>query len=129
MKTPRTVLKIDENNPGSEIAAETAAAMAASSIVFRLSDRPYARRLLNKAKLLFQFARTHKGTYDGECPFYCSFSGYNDELLWAAAWLYKATRKSMYLTYIREEAISAAVTEFSWDLKYAGAQILLSEVK
>lgn len=26
---------------------------------------------------LFQFARTHKGTYDGECPFYCSFSGYN----------------------------------------------------
>ncbi|OWM78337.1 endoglucanase 16 isoform X2 [Punica granatum] len=127
MKTPRTVLKIDENNPGSEIAAETAAAMAASSIVFRLSDRPYARRLLNKAKLLFQFARTHKGTYDGECPFYCSFSGYNDELLWAAAWLYKATRKSMYLTYIREEAISAAVTEFSWDLKYAGAQILLSE--
>ncbi|KAH7574463.1 hypothetical protein JRO89_XS03G0299600 [Xanthoceras sorbifolium] len=77
MKTPRTVLKIDSNTPGTEIAAETAAAMAASSIVFRKIDRPYARRLLNKAKSLFEFANSRKGTYDGECPFYCSFSGYN----------------------------------------------------
>jgi endoglucanase len=52
MQTPRTVLKIDENTPGTEIAAETAAAMAASSIVFRSTDRIYARRLLNKAKLV-----------------------------------------------------------------------------
>ena len=52
MKTPRTVLKIDENTPGTEIAAETAAAMAASSIVFREKDRVYSRRLLNKAKLV-----------------------------------------------------------------------------
>lgn len=50
MKTPRTVLKIDQNQPGTEIAAETAAAMAASSIVFRGQDRAYSRRLLNKAK-------------------------------------------------------------------------------
>lgn len=52
MQTPRTVLQIDENRPGTEIAAETAAAMAASSIVFRRVDRAYARRLLNKAKLV-----------------------------------------------------------------------------
>ncbi|KAI3994973.1 hypothetical protein MKX01_019787 [Papaver californicum] len=77
MKTPRTVLKIDQGQPGSEIAAETAAAMAASSIIFRGQDRVYARRLLNKAKTLFKFAKEHKGTYDGECPFYCSYSGYN----------------------------------------------------
>nr|QCQ73721.1 endo-(1,4)-beta-D-glucanase [Litchi chinensis] len=128
MKTPRTVLQIDCNTPGTEIAAETAAAMAASSIVFRRIDRPYARRLLNKAKLLFNFANKYKGTYDGECPFYCSFSGYNDELLWAATWLYIATKRSVYLDYIKEDAISANVAEFSWDLKYAGAQILLSEL-
>ncbi|KAF8393624.1 hypothetical protein HHK36_021869 [Tetracentron sinense] len=128
MNTPRTVLKIDENNPGTEIAAETAAAMAASSIVFRSFDHAYARRLLNKAKLLFQFAKSHKGTYDGECPFYCSYSGYNDELLWAASWLYIATKKPVYLEYIQEESISASVAEFSWDLKYPGAQILLSSL-
>ena len=52
MKTKRTVLKIDSDTPGTEIAAETAAAMAASAIVFRPSDHKYARRLLNKAKLV-----------------------------------------------------------------------------
>ncbi|KAK7311947.1 hypothetical protein RJT34_10437 [Clitoria ternatea] len=128
MKTKRTVLKIDSHTPGTEIAAETAAAMAASSIVFRHSDRKYARRLLNKAKLLFQLAKSHKGTYDGECPFYCSYSGYHDELMWAATWLYLATRKSMYLKYVKEDTISASVNEFSWDLKYAGTQILLTQL-
>ncbi|KAK1288499.1 Endoglucanase 16 [Acorus calamus] len=126
MNTPRTLYKIDQYMPGTEIAAETAAAMAASSIVFRGRDHAYARRLLNKAKLLFEFAKSHKGTYDGECPFYCSYSGYNDELLWAASWLYMATRKESYMEYIREDSISASVAEFSWDLKYAGVQVLLS---
>ncbi|CAH2065495.1 unnamed protein product [Thlaspi arvense] len=93
MQTPRTVLQISDKDPGTEIAAETAAALAASSIAFRHVDHKYSRQLLNKAKLLFKLAKSHKGTYDGECPFYCSCSGYNDELLWAATWLYKATRK------------------------------------
>ncbi|KAL3500863.1 hypothetical protein ACH5RR_039956 [Cinchona calisaya] len=128
MKTPRSVLQIDQNDPGTEIAAETSAALAAASVVFRRSDHAYSRRLLNKAKALFQFAKTYKGTYDGECPFYCSYSGYNDELLWAATWLYMATKRSIYLEYIKEEAVSATVSEFSWDLKYAGAQILLSQL-
>ncbi|GAU32805.1 hypothetical protein TSUD_152540 [Trifolium subterraneum] len=128
MKTKRSVKSIDINTPGSEIAAETAAAMASSSIVFRHVDRKYARSILNKAKLLFEFAKSHKTTYDGECPFYCSYSGYNDELMWAATWLYIATRKSIYMKYIQEEAISASVAEFSWDLKYAGAQVLLTQL-
>ncbi|RLM59105.1 endoglucanase 8 [Panicum miliaceum] len=103
MKAPRTLYEIDETMPGTEIAAETAAAFAASSIVFR-NDKKYSRALLNKAKLkkparpnpirqLFLFAKSHQGSYDGECPFYCSYSGYNDELLWAATWLYLATKR------------------------------------
>ncbi|XP_065851085.1 endoglucanase 16 [Euphorbia lathyris] len=127
MRQPRTVLQIDQNQPGTEIAAETAAAMAAASIVFRPSNKTYARQLLNKAKLLFTFSKSHKGTYDGECPFYCSYSGYNDELLWAATWLYMASKKPIYLNYVMFEAINANVAEFSWDLKYAGAQILLTQ--
>lgn len=51
-----------------------------------------------------------------------------DELLWAATWLYMATKRAKYLHYIEEESISENVKEFSWDLKYAGAQILLSKV-
>ncbi|KAK4487607.1 hypothetical protein RD792_005740 [Penstemon davidsonii] len=128
MKTPRTVLKIDQNTPGTEIAAETSAALTSASIAFRDADHTYSRRLLNRAKSLFSFAKTYKGTYDGECPFYCSYSGFNDELLWAATWLYTATRRSLYLDYILEEAVSSPVSEFSWDLKYAGAQILLTKL-
>ena len=51
-----------------------------------------------------------------------------DELLWAAAWLYTATHKPMYMEYITEEAVTAVVDEFNWDLKYAGIQVLLSQV-
>ncbi|KAJ3695582.1 hypothetical protein LUZ60_000959 [Juncus effusus] len=127
MLTPRTLYKITEWQPGTEIAAETAAAMAAASMVFRPQNRTYARSLLNKGKMLFEFAKNHKGTYDGECPQYCSYSGPDDELLWAASWLYMATKKSEYYKYITEEAVTASVAEFSWDLKYAGAQVLLSE--
>ncbi|KAE8731555.1 ADP-ribosylation factor-like protein 5 [Hibiscus syriacus] len=79
MKMPRTVLQINEIVPGTEIAAETSTAMVASSIVFRSVGQAYARRLLNKAKSLFKFVKKHKGIHDGECPLYCSFSGYHDE--------------------------------------------------
>ncbi|KAK8602406.1 hypothetical protein V6N13_057963 [Hibiscus sabdariffa] len=127
MKGPRRVLQINKDTPGTEIAGETSAAMAASSIVFRHIDASYARHLLNKAKWLFRFAKEHKKTFDGECPFYCSFSGFNDELSWAAAWLYSATHRKKYFKYLTEEAVPANVDEFNWDLKFAGTQILLSE--
>ncbi|XP_003570500.2 endoglucanase 8 [Brachypodium distachyon] len=128
MNTPRTLYEIDDKTPGTEIAAETAAALAASSLVFRDTDKGYSRRLLNKAKLLYQFGRSHMKTYDGECPFYCSYSGYNDELLWAATWLYMATKRQAYADFISHEAISSSVAEFSWDLKYPGAQVLLADL-
>ncbi|GMI83902.1 glycosyl hydrolase 9A4 [Hibiscus trionum] len=127
MKTPRTVLQINESRPGTEIAAETSAAMAASYLVFKTVDVHYSHRLLNKAKSLFQLAEKDKGTFDGECPFYCSFSGYHDELLWAAGWLFIATQHKTYWKFITEEATGAIVDEFNWDLKYAGIQVLLSE--
>lgn len=49
MDTRRTVYKIDRNNPGSDVAGETAAALAAASIVFRSRDPPYSKLLLNRA--------------------------------------------------------------------------------
>ncbi|XP_023745032.1 endoglucanase 16 isoform X2 [Lactuca sativa] len=128
MKSARPVLELNEKKPGTEIAAETAAALAASAIVFRGVDQPYSQKLLNGAKKLFQFAQEHRGTFDGECPFYCSFSGYRDELLWGATWLYIATKRPIYLKFIQDESTTAVVTEFSWDLKFAGAQILLSQL-
>lgn len=49
MDTPRTVVKIDKNNPGTEVAAETAAALAAASLVFRRTDRTYSKLLATRA--------------------------------------------------------------------------------
>lgn len=60
-------------------------------------------------------------------------SASQDELLWSATWLYRATNDEYYLKYVVDNCVSLggtgwAVKEFSWDNKYAGVQILLSKV-
>lgn len=50
MDTDRTAYKISARNPGSDVAAETAAAMAAAAIVFRKVDRIYSDKLLAHAQ-------------------------------------------------------------------------------
>jgi len=49
MTTSRSAYRVDVNNPGSDLAGETAAAMAAASIVFRRSNPTYSRELLTHA--------------------------------------------------------------------------------
>ena len=52
-----------------------------------------------------------------------------DELLWAAAWLYKASGESKYLKYITDnQGWNQAASEFSWDNKFVGVQTLLTQV-
>ncbi|XP_022155052.1 endoglucanase 5 [Momordica charantia] len=136
MTTPRTAFKIDESHPGSDLAGETAAALAAASIAFKTYNSSYSDLLLVHAKELFTFADTFRGLYDDSIPcaseFYSS-SGYWDELLWAAAWLFRATGDEYYLKYTVDKAVSFggtgwAMKEFSWDNKYAGVQVLLTKV-
>ncbi|RRT36218.1 hypothetical protein B296_00033125 [Ensete ventricosum] len=136
MTTPRTAYKVDCEHPGSEVAAETAAAMAAASVAFRPYDSKYSDLLLLHARQLFSFADTYRGRYDDSVhsvrKYYPSSSGYSDELLWAAAWLFEATDDKLYLNYVAQNAVLLggtgwAVTEFSWDNKYAGLQVLLTK--
>nr|GLL42567.1 endoglucanase 17 [Ipomoea trifida] len=136
MDTPRSVFKVDKNNPGTEVAAETAAALAAASLVFRRCDPTYSKLLIRRAIRVFAFADKYRGSYSNGlrkyvCPFYCSFSGYEDELLWGAAWLHKATKNTAYLNYIQRngQTLGAAETDntFGWDNKHVGARILLSK--
>lgn len=63
MQTPRTVLKIDAATPGTEIAAETAAAMASASMVFRAVDDPYATLLSTKAEDVLALTSTCPSLY------------------------------------------------------------------
>ncbi|XP_028767121.1 LOW QUALITY PROTEIN: endoglucanase 8-like [Neltuma alba] len=136
MDTLRTAYKIDGAHPGSDVAGETAAALAAASIVFRSRDPAYSRLLLNRAVRVFQFADTHRGAYSNSlrravCPFYCDVNGYQDELLWGAAWLHKASRRRQYREYIvKNEVVLRAgdtINEFGWDNKHAGINVLVSK--
>ncbi|KAF3648223.1 Endoglucanase 16 [Capsicum annuum] len=137
MTTSRRAFKVDEDHPGSDVAGETAAALAAASIVFRRTNPHYSHLLLVHAEQLFEFGDKYRGKYDTSVGaakgYYPSLSGYKDELLWAAMWLYKATDKSYYLKYALQNAQSFggttwAIAEFSWDVKYAGLQLLASKL-
>lgn len=136
MTTSRAAYRIDPSRPGSDLAGETAAAMAAASMVFRRYNPSYSAELLKHAYQLFDFADKYRGKYDSSITiaqkYYRSVSGYADELLWAAAWMYKATNNGYYLNYLGSngDALGGtgwAMTEFGWDVKYAGVQTLVAQ--
>ncbi|BAT91095.1 hypothetical protein VIGAN_06240200 [Vigna angularis var. angularis] len=136
MTTSRGAYKIDEQHPGSDLAGETAAALAAAALAFRPYNSSYSGLLLVHAKQLFTFADRFRGLYDDSISsaqqFYTS-SGYSDELLWAATWLHLATGDKYYLKYVVDNGVYMggtgwAMKEFSWDNKYAGVQILLTKI-
>ncbi|KAJ8438724.1 hypothetical protein Cgig2_013770 [Carnegiea gigantea] len=132
MTTPRTVHKIDKQSPGSDLAGETAAAMAAASLAFKDVDPKYSLLLLSHAREVFDFATSHEGRYTDSIPsaaqFYSS-SGFKDELLWAAAWLERATGEKPYMDLLQNTQDTGGVrTMFSWDDKYVGAQILVAKL-
>ncbi|XP_061368371.1 endoglucanase 24-like isoform X3 [Gastrolobium bilobum] len=140
MDTNRTVYAVDAPNPASDVAGETAAALAASSMAFRSSDSGYSETLLRNAVKAFQFADNYRGAYsdnanvrDGVCPYYCDFDGYQDELLWGAAWLRRATQDDNFLNYIQSNGKTLGaednINEFGWDNKHAGLNVLVSKVK
>ncbi|MGW5051626.1 glycoside hydrolase family 9 protein [Actinokineospora sp. NPDC004072] len=142
MPMARPAYKVDARCPGSDLAGEYAAAMAAASLVFRDSDPAYAATLLTHARQLYSFADTYRGRYS-DCitdaqNFYRSWSGYQDELVWGAIWLHKATGEAAYLAKAESEydrlATEPQSTERSyrwtiaWDDKSYGAYVLLAEL-
>nr|TKS07144.1 korrigan [Populus alba] len=133
MDTLRTTYVVNQTHPGSEVSAEIAAALAASSIVFKNKDNRYSRVLLQRASQVFDFANNYQGSYNesigrGACPFYCDFNGYHDELIWGAAWLSKATQEPKYWDYVVKNmaTLGGSIFEFGWDSKHSGINILVS---
>lgn len=137
--------KISASCGGSDVAAETAAALASASMVFKASDAAYATQLLTHAKQLYTFADTVRAKYS-DCVtdaanYYKSWSGYNDELAWAAAWLHRATGDAAYLAKA-ESFVNTSSSGFGtegqsgflpykwthdWDSKHYGVYVLLAE--
>ena len=135
--------KIDASNPGSDCAAETAAFLAATSILFKDVDSSYSSTCLKHAVEIYDFADKYRGSYSDSVReaqgFYTSYSGYNDELVWGAAWLLRATGEEKY----REMFDKIAEAEYgeqdpkkyygntgpiSWDDKRPGAYVLIAMV-
>jgi endoglucanase len=135
MTMARPSFKVTASKPGTDISADYAASLASASILFRGTNSSYANSLLTEAKQLFQFAETYKGKYSDSVPqaspFYTSWSGYGDELIWGATWLYKATGEQQYLNkakqYAQQYGIHPGNSTLSWDGKKAGALILLAQ--
>jgi len=59
MDTLRTAFSVGPTSPGSDVAAETAAALAAASLVFGTSDSAYAKTLLRHATEVCAYCTPH----------------------------------------------------------------------
>ena len=142
MPMARPAYRIDASCGGSDLAAETAAALAAGSMVFRPTDPTYANTLVSHARQLYTFADTVRRKYS-DCitdaaGFYQSFSGFQDELVWGAAWLHRATGESAYLTKAETEYDRLPTEQgtgfrpykwtIGWDDKSFGTYILLARI-
>lgn len=129
---------------GPDLAGEMAAALAAASIVFR-DNGAYSSKLIKGAQTLFAFARdsgkrtrySNSGGSSYIAPYYNS-TGYYDEYMWGAAWLYYATGNKTYLSLATNEGIPRNAKAFymtpdlsvpSWDNKLPQAMLLLTRLR
>ncbi|XP_010251913.1 PREDICTED: endoglucanase 1-like isoform X2 [Nelumbo nucifera] len=102
----------------------------------RCWERPEDMDTPRNVYKVFDFADQYRGSYSDSlgsvvCPFYCSYSGYHDELLWGASWIHRASQNGSYLAYIHSNGHTLGADEddysFSWDDKRVGTKVLLSK--
>ena len=142
MQMARPSFRITSTCPGSDLAGETSAALSAASIAFRPTDPAYADTLLLHARQLYTFADQFRGKYS-DCitdaqQFYNSWSGFNDELVWGAIWLYRATGETAFLTKAQADyanlsnqpqtSLKSYKWTHAWDDKSYGSYVLLAKL-
>ncbi len=142
MQMARPSYRVTTSCPGSDLAGETAAALAAASIAFRPTDPTYANTLLTHARQLYSFADTYRGKYS-DCitdaaGYYNSWSGYNDELVWGAIWMYRATNETAFLDKAQsyyanlsnqqQTQVKSYKWTHAWDDKSYGSYVLLAKL-
>jgi hypothetical protein len=135
----RPAFLINATHPGSDIAGQAAAALAAAAKVFERSDPTYARKCLEHAKALYRFAKRHRGLAGQSVPqlaLIYNSTAYRDDLAWAAAWLALATGEPVYATEAGawlEEAWKAEKERWyyivsNWNNMAWSAQLLLARL-
>ena len=133
MTMERPAYAITAENPGTEVTAQTAAGLASSAMVLlENGDVAGAATMIDAAESLFAFSEAYRGTYTDAIPdaeaFYGSYSGYMDELAWAATWLFEATGKASYLQKAKEYYTpSGQYWAMNWDDQSMGTAVRLAE--
>ncbi|XP_077990544.1 endoglucanase E-4-like [Glandiceps talaboti] len=123
----RPAFYVSPQNPGSDVSAEISAAMVTCYLIFSTTDPDYAAMCLKEAKYLYRFATTYQGKYPDTGSY--GSTGFGDELMWASAWLYRATNDTRYLEdaekYYREYDGDQLSYAFGWNDKRPAVQLLL----
>lgn len=84
---------------------------------------------------LYEFADKYRGVYHDSIPdvydFYRSWDGYEDELAWAAIWLYGATQEESLLNAAQAFYKRSGQTNrkpLNWDNKWPGVRMLIARL-
>ncbi|XP_038986763.1 endoglucanase 12-like [Phoenix dactylifera] len=129
-------------NSAPDLGGEIAAALAAASIVFR-DDAAYSKKLIRGAATVYKFARGmgRRTPYSRGNPYIEPFynsTGYWDEYMWSAAWMYYATGNSSYMSFATDPRLPRNAKAFmritdlgvlSWDNKLPAAMLLLTRFR
>ncbi len=143
-KIPRPVYFSTVETPASDVCADTAAALVLMYLNVQETDPAYAVTCLEVAQALYAFASTNRGlSYSG--GFYNSTYD-EDELSWAAVWLYIATKQASYLNDVIAININGEYTGYlqkimatpadnwkniwvhSWDAVWGGVFLKLAHI-
>lgn len=125
-----------------DLGGEMAAALASASIVFR-DDAAYSKKLIKGASTIYNFARSNgkrtpysKGVLD--IALFYNSSGYWDEYMWSAGWMYYATGNKTYITFATDVRLPKNAKAYlripdfgvlSWDNKLPAAVLLWTRLR
>lgn len=88
--------------------------------------------MLTHAQDLYDFANEYRGNFAHSFPEILGYSGYGDELGWAAAWLLRATDDQTYRAHVDQHIAEFNLTEssttFSLDDKKTAFQALMAKI-
>ncbi|KAL4516856.1 hypothetical protein Ndes2437A_g00974 [Nannochloris sp. 'desiccata'] len=112
-----------------DLLGSVAAALASASMVYRDVDRSFADTLKSKAIEIFQWGTESEGLYSrvypGPASVYPS-TDWADDMVWAAAWLFRVTGDTNYLNYAINYWNRGSPNPYScWDSKWAPAAAML----
>jgi len=132
-----TACKLTPENGCSDVTAQMAAALASASILNRMvGNEDKAELYLKHAIEIYDFADKYRDVYNNPCPEGASFypsASYKDELVWGAAWVYRASGDEKYYQKADEYFDSLALSgrnligPITWDDASSGIVFLMSK--